>query len=111
MSGEFCCKFDEGELFLRGVSKRTRHLSFKEGGVVSKKVGGYGPDKFADILELKSLRTFLPLTFAIHKCRNLPKMVSDVWLPGLIHLRVLSFSCYAITMLPNSLDQLIHLGT
>lgn len=60
-------------------------------------------------MELKSLRTFLPLTFAIHKRRNLPKMVSDVWLSGLKHLRVLSFSCYAITMLPNSLDQLIHL--
>ena len=106
MSGEFCCKFDEDKLWLCGVSKKTRHLSF----VVSKKEeDGYGPERFVDLEELKSLRTFLPLTFETRKRSNLPKMVSDVWLPGLKHLRVLSFSCYAITMLPNSLGELRHL--
>lgn len=100
MSGEFCCKFDHGKLC--GVSKKTRHLAFFTSQ-------SDGPERFVDLEELKSLRTFLPLTFSIFKSKNLARVVSDAWLPGLKHLRVLSFSCYAIPMLPDSLGELIYL--
>jgi Leucine-rich repeat (LRR) protein len=69
-----------------------------------------GPEKFVFLQELKSLRTFLPLSFSNpSQCSDSSKMVSDLCLPILKNLRVLSFSCQAINKLPDFLGQLIHL--
>ena len=100
-SGEFCCKFEDGKL--HGMSEKSRHFALSTKGLD-------GPEKFVALQELKSLRTFLPLSFSNPaQCSALSKMVSDLYLPILKHLRVLSFSGQAIRKLPDFLGELIHL--
>jgi Leucine-rich repeat (LRR) protein len=99
VSGEFCCKFEDGKS--GGFSGKTRHFACLADHLD-------GPEKFVALQELKSLRTFLPLSFS-NSSYNLSTTVSDVWLPILKHLRVLSLSCYKITKLPDSLGGLIYL--
>ena len=60
--------------------------------------------------DYKIFNTFLPLSFSNRaQCFALSKMVSDLYLPILKHLRVLSFSGQAIRMRPDFLGELIHL--
>ena len=100
-SGEFCCKFEDGKL--HGMSEKSHHFALSTKGLD-------GPEKFVALQELKSLRTFLPLSFSNPaQCSALSKMVSDLYLPILKHLRVLSFSGQAIRKLPDFLGELIHL--
>ena len=53
-SGEFCCKFEDGKL--HGMSEKSHHFALSTKGLD-------GPEKFVALQELKSLRTFLPLSF------------------------------------------------
>uniref|UniRef100_A0A2N9FNF8 NB-ARC domain-containing protein n=1 Tax=Fagus sylvatica TaxID=28930 RepID=A0A2N9FNF8_FAGSY len=100
-SGEFSCKFEDGELQV--ISEKTRHFACLMDWLD-------GPEKFVALQELKFLRTFLPLHFSNpSRCSALCKIFTDVWLPILKLLRVLSFSCPALAKLPDSLGQLIHL--
>ncbi|XP_050282403.1 putative disease resistance RPP13-like protein 1 isoform X2 [Quercus robur] len=100
VSGEFCCKFEYGKPC--GISEKTRHLSFLMDQI-------NGPEKFVDLQELKSLRTFLPLSSS--NPSNYPALsniVCNLWLKFPKHLRALSFAYQAITELPD-LKSLVHL--
>ncbi|KAK4590309.1 hypothetical protein RGQ29_020740 [Quercus rubra] len=101
VSGEFCCKFEDGNS--RAIPEKARHFA-----CLAERLDG--PEKFVGLSELKSLRTFLPLsTSNFSQCCDLSTTVIDGWLPSMKRLRVLTFSCYKITKLPDSLGQLIHL--
>ena len=102
-SGEFYCKFEDGKPsdFLR----KERHFVCLADQLD-------GPEKFRDsISKFKDLRTFLPLRTVSNMSRTtgISRVFCDEWLPKLKNLRVLSFSCYAITKLPDSLSEMIHL--
>ena len=100
-SGEFYCKFEDGRLCSR--VEKARHFAWLVDQLD-------GCERFTILHEFKSLRTFLPL----RRFSN-PSQLSDLsktwdtWLPFLKNLRVLSFSCYAITKLPDFLGELIQL--
>lgn len=68
-------------------------------------------EKFVFLSETEFLRTFLALRISDSiECPSVCKMVADVWLPRLKHLRVLSFSYPTLTGLHDkSFDKLIHL--
>ncbi|KAF7137274.1 hypothetical protein RHSIM_Rhsim07G0209900 [Rhododendron simsii] len=84
------------------IAKKVRYFSFARSG------GFDSFEKFKEIKEAKCLRTFLPLNHRYHRgC--LSKKVVDEILPGLIRLRLLSLSEYAIKELPYSIGNLIHL--
>nr|XP_023918609.1 putative disease resistance RPP13-like protein 1 [Quercus suber] len=102
-SGEFYCKFEDG--MPSNLLRRERHFACLADQLD-------GPEKFKDsICKFKDLRTFLPLRgdSKISRASGISSVFCEAWLPKLKHLRVLSFSCYAITKLPDSLGELIHL--
>ncbi|GMY22579.1 putative disease resistance RPP13-like protein 1 isoform X1 [Fagus crenata] len=102
-SGEFCSKFEDGKVHV--IGKNVRHFAF-----LMDPVEKDGPEKFVYFNEVKSLRTFLPLTcLNPSRCFALGEMVLPVLLQKMKHLRVLSVSRYAIDKLPNSLGKLTHL--
>nr|POF11751.1 putative disease resistance rpp13-like protein 1 [Quercus suber] len=101
VSGEFCCKFKDNKPC--EVSEKARHLSCSMDQL-------NGPERFVDLQELRSLRSFLPLRSSnTSRCTALSNIVSDVWLQIPKQLRVVSFSGHSITELPEILGQLIHL--
>ncbi|XP_075644460.1 putative disease resistance RPP13-like protein 1 [Castanea sativa] len=101
VSGEFCCKFEDNKPC--EVSEKARHLSCSMDQL-------NGPEKFVDLQELRSLRSFLPLRSSnTSRCTALSNIVSDVWLQIPKQLRVVSFSGHSITELPDILEHLIHL--
>ena len=98
-SGEFYCKFEDGRLCSR--VEKARHVAWFADQLD-------GCEKFLNLP--KSLRTFLPLRK--FSCPSQLSDISKTWLytmPDLKNLRVLSFSCYAINKLPDSLGELILL--
>ena len=98
-SGEFCCKFENGKTHANW--EKARHFAF-----LMERFDG--PDKFVEITT--SLRTFFPVCFSNPSPRFcLNTMDNRVLLEKMKKLRVLSFSCYAIYYLPESLGELIHL--
>ena len=101
-SGEFSCKFENG--MHHGVSKKARYFACSMDRFDDN-------EKFEFLLETEFLRTFLSLHISDSiECSSVCKMVADVWLPGLKHLRVLSFSYPTLTGLHDkSFDKLIHL--
>ena len=101
-SGEFSCKFENG--MHHGVSKKARYFACSMDRFDDN-------EKFEFLLETEFLRTFLSLHISDSiECSSVCKMVADVWLPGLKHQRVLSFSYPTLTGLHDkSFDKLIHL--
>ncbi|MED6216695.1 hypothetical protein PIB30_010135 [Stylosanthes scabra] len=67
-------------------------------------------EKFEDFYELKSLRSFIPLSPVCLGKTHLSRKVLDDLLPSLKCLRVLSLARYSnITKLPTSIGNLVHL--
>ena len=102
VSGEFSCKIEDGKH--RGISTKARYFACLMDRFDS-------PENFQFLLELKFLRTFLPLRSSNRsQCSALGKIVTAKWLPMLKHLRVLSITYPAVTHLPDSsFVKLIHL--
>ena len=106
-SEEFCCKFENG--MTHANWEKARHFAF-----VVERLDG--PRKFVDITTATSLRTFLPVWFPLpgrSQSFSLPdprsgldKTVIKDLLENMKCLRVLSFSCYDISDLPESLGKL-----
>lgn len=101
-SGEFSCKFENGKH--HGISKKARYFACLMDRFDDN-------EKFVFLSETEFLRTFLSLRISDSiECSSVCKMVADVWLPRLKHLRVLSFSYPTLTGLEDkSFDKLIHL--
>ncbi|XP_030963466.1 putative disease resistance RPP13-like protein 1 [Quercus lobata] len=101
-SGEFSCKFENGKH--HGISKKARYFAYLMDQFDDS-------EKFVFLSETEFLRTFLSLRISdTIECSSVCRMVADVWLPGLKHLRVLSFSYPTLTGLQDkSFDKLIHL--
>ena len=100
-SGDFCYKFEDAKS--SGIWENARHFACLMDRFD-------GPDKFVALDEVKSLRTFLPLTCSNpSQCFALSDMVIAEWLQKMKYLRVLSVSWYAINKLPDSLHELTHL--
>ncbi|RVW74202.1 putative disease resistance RPP13-like protein 1 [Vitis vinifera] len=102
VSGKFCSSLDDEKK--SQISKQTRHSSYVRAGKfeLSK--------KFDPFYEAHNLRTFLP----VHSGYQYPpiflsKKVSDLLLPTLKCLRVLSLADYHIVELPHSIGTLKHL--
>lgn len=86
-SGEFCCKFEHGKA--HKILGKVRHFAYLMGKLD-------GAEKFEDLMKVRTLQTFLPLTFSNGNCPALSEIVSPTWLPENKHLRVLvkkSLSC------------------
>ncbi|CBI17756.3 unnamed protein product, partial [Vitis vinifera] len=102
VSGKFCSSLDDEKK--SQISKQTRHSSYvrAEQFELSK--------KFDPFYEAHNLRTFLPVHSGYQYPRIfLSKKVSDLLLPTLKCLRVLSLPDYHIVELPHSIGTLKHL--
>ncbi|WKA02250.1 hypothetical protein VitviT2T_020464 [Vitis vinifera] len=102
VSGKFCSSLDDEKK--SQISKQTRHSSYvrAEQFELSK--------KFDPFYEAHNLRTFLPVHTGHQYGRIfLSKKVSDLLLPTLKCLRVLSLAHYHIVELPHSIGTLKHL--
>lgn len=71
-SGEFCCKFEHGKP--HKILGKIRHFAY-----LMRKLDG--AEKFEDLMQVRTLRTFLPLTFSNGNCPALSEIVSTTWLP------------------------------
>ncbi|XP_034680489.1 putative disease resistance RPP13-like protein 1 [Vitis riparia] len=102
VSGKFCSSLDDEKK--SQISKQTRHSSYvrAEQFELSK--------KFDPFYEAHNLWTFLPVHTGYQYGRIfLSKKVSDLLLPTLKCLRVLSLAHYHIVELPHSIGTLKHL--
>ncbi|MED6149879.1 hypothetical protein PIB30_066885 [Stylosanthes scabra] len=98
VSGRSCFRFEHGKIPLD-----VRHLSYELEVYDSS-------EKFEDFYELKSLRSFIPLSPVWLGKTHLSRKVLDDLLPSLKCLRVLSLARYSnITNLPTSIGNLVHL--
>ncbi|EOX96615.1 LRR and NB-ARC domains-containing disease resistance protein, putative isoform 3 [Theobroma cacao] len=107
VAGEVCFRLEDkissnGKCY---VSKRARHSSF-----IRQKYDVH--KKFESFYKMKCLRTFLALPVFVSDLEGecyLTKMLFQDLLPKLRCLRVLSFSGYCISELPDSIGDLNHL--
>ncbi|XP_034680739.1 putative disease resistance RPP13-like protein 1 [Vitis riparia] len=102
VSGKFCSWLDDGKK--NQISKQTRHSSY----IIAKEFEL--SMKFNPFYEAHNLRTFLPVHTG-HQSRRifLSKKISNLLLPTLKCLRVLSLAHYHIVELPHSIGTLKHL--
>ena len=102
VSGEFCSRLEDNDA-LGHITVRTRYLALTGCNYDSSVI-------LEAVTRAEFLRTFLPLNLPLD--RQSPSLSSSVlWslLSKLQFLRVLSLSHYHITVLPNSIGNLIHL--
>lgn len=71
-SGEFCCKFEHGKP--HKIVGKVRHFAYLMGKLD-------GAEKVEDLMQVRTLRTFLPLTLSNGNCPALSEIVSTTWLP------------------------------
>ncbi|XVF53320.1 hypothetical protein PTKIN_Ptkin05aG0089900 [Pterospermum kingtungense] len=105
VSGKTCLRFEAESHFGKGenVPAKTRHLSYTRGFNDTFR-------KFEPLSKVDCLRTFLQLDPSVgFRWSSLSNKVLYELLPKLKLLRVLSFSGYSITKLPDFIDDLKHL--
>ncbi|RVW74206.1 putative disease resistance RPP13-like protein 1 [Vitis vinifera] len=101
VSGKFCSSLDDEKK--SQISKQTRHSSYVRA------VQFELSKKFDPFYKAHNLRTFLPVHTDYQYGIFLSKEISDLLLPTLKCLRVLSLACYQIVELPHSIGTLKHL--
>ncbi|KAL1366916.1 putative disease resistance RPP13-like protein 1 [Arachis hypogaea] len=100
LAGDFYCLLEvHGKA--KGATTLTRHLSYENLNHVL----------FDSISKVKSLRTFFPDRTSIHSLFNeIDGDTIGILIPKLKYLRVLSFASFReLDVLPDSIDELIHL--
>ncbi|XP_024197912.1 putative disease resistance RPP13-like protein 1 [Rosa chinensis] len=99
-AGDICFRLEDN---LDGrCSPKTRYSSYSSGKFD-------GVKKFEAFSKAKRLRTFLPVSVLRGRENHQTRKVASDLLPNMKYLRVLSFSGYQITELPDSIGRLKHL--